>query len=105
MIRPISATVRDGADAFIRLASLASSADGLQWERSHRLTPRDDVDRKAAGGHGDPTGETVLDPRRLALRDAVERSLVALEKATIAATEANRAITEALIEWHGDYEV
>lgn len=102
MHRPLSETVRDGADAFVRLASLASSAEGIQWERSHRITPRDDTDRKAAGGHGDPTGDIALDPRRLELRQAVEDAALALDEATLAARTARVSLSAALADWHGE---
>lgn len=102
MHRPISATVRDGSQAFIRLAALASSAEGIQWERSHRPTPRDDADRKAAGGHGDPTGDTALDPRRQELREAVEGAALALEDTIAKARQAHTALEAAVASWHGE---
>lgn len=102
MIRPISATVRAGADAFIRLAALTSSADGIQWERSHTPKPREDVDRKAAGGHGDPTGDIAMDPRRLELREAVEEASRVLEQNIAAALAAQKTLSDAIASWHGE---
>lgn len=102
MHRTLKETVHDGADAFVRLSALVAGAEELQWERSYKQTPRDDTDRKAAGGHGDPTGDTVLDPRRLELRQAVEEAALALETSTRTARDAHLGLEVALDAWHGE---
>lgn len=102
MHRTLKETVRDGSDAFVRLSFLVSSAEELQWERAPKVKPRDDVDRKAAGGHGDPTGDIALDPRRLELRQAVEDAALALDGATLAARTAHASLSAALESYHGE---
>lgn len=66
------------------LLSLLPVADEMQWEASPpALTPADETrDRKVSDGPGDPTGNTVADPDRLALRAQVRRS-EALVKASL----------------------
>lgn len=102
MPRNLTAVVREGAEAFTRLAALAASADEIQWEASPRPRSREDSDRKAAGGHGDPTGDVALDPRRLAVREAMVQAERALEGALQGLQAARGALAKAVDEWHGD---
>lgn len=64
------AKIREAATEYLLLAQVLTKAEAVQWQPSPVPKPREDVIR-SAGGHGDPTGDAALDPRRLKLRAAV----------------------------------
>lgn len=76
---PETSTVRETAKEFLLLAQTLNEAEAVQWQASPVPKPREDVVRNA-GGHGDPTGDAALDPRRLALREAIEDTRADVEE-------------------------
>lgn len=95
---PIIETARD----LLALAQLLGDVEELQWKPAPIPKPREDTDRKAAGGHGDPTGDTALDPRRLELRQAYTRAAATLGEISHSARMARRDLEEAVGRWSGE---
>ncbi|UDL14647.1 hypothetical protein SEA_KEALII_41 [Arthrobacter phage KeAlii] len=95
-------TVKATAAESLKIVRLLDAAAEIQWEASPVPKPREDTTQRAKGGHGDPTGDIVLDPRRLAVREAV----VTAEGEILAHLETLRAARvrlEAAIEaWNGE---
>ncbi|UJQ86833.1 hypothetical protein PQE16_gp43 [Arthrobacter phage Reedo] len=86
----------------LNLARVLNMTEEIQWERSHVPTPREDTSQRASGGHGDPTGDITLDPRRLALREAVVAAERTIEESTRALRKAQNAVLEATARWNGE---
>lgn len=84
------------------LQSALNSADEIQWEASPTPKPREDTTQRASGGHGDPTGDIVLDPRRSALREAVVAAEQARRDALLALRKAHEDVTRAVEAWNGE---
>lgn len=93
---------RTVADESLRLMLALQTADEIQWERSPVPTPREDTTQRASGGHGDPTGDIVLDPRRMAVREAVNRAETALQHYAIALRDARLEVEQAVARWNGE---
>jgi len=70
--------LRDLTEAIVELARVTDAAEAVQYKPAPVAQPRDDTTERASGGHGDPTFATVADPRRQAVREAVDRSRYAL---------------------------
>lgn len=100
MIDPL--TARTVAEEALRLALALNVAGEIQWERSPVPTPREDTTQRASGGHGDPTGDIVLDPRRLALREAVNDAERLLNENARALRRARLNVEEAAARWNGE---
>ncbi|QNO12701.1 hypothetical protein SEA_SNEK_41 [Arthrobacter phage Snek] len=95
-------TARAVAEEALRLVQALNTADEIQWERSPVPQPREDTTQRASGGHGDPTGDIVLDPRRMAVREAVRAAESALEGAYGALREARHDVLAAVAKWNGE---
>lgn len=88
--------VRYGADAFVRLAHTATAAEDIQWEASPHAAKHT--------GHtpyNDPVYDIVTDPKREALREAMEAAKTQLLAAAEAARKANRDLYDAIEKWEG----
>lgn len=95
-------TVRQTArEALLLIQSLNSAAE-IQWEASHTPKPREDTSQRASGGHGDPTGDIVLDARRLALRDAVTDAETVLLRYAAELMAARVNVDRAVARWNGE---
>lgn len=90
---------REEAEALMELLPAATSR---QWTASPVPRPRWDTTERATGQHSDPVADTVADPRRLALRDTVQRSEKAIRDAAIALRAARRAMERALARYDGE---
>lgn len=73
-----------------------------QWDASPVPRPRNDTTRKASGIRRDPTADTALDPRRLAVRDTVIRAQRVLTDAAIALRGTRRAVERAVARFDGN---
>ncbi|UYL87647.1 hypothetical protein SEA_VRESIDENCE_43 [Arthrobacter phage VResidence] len=93
---------RTVADEALRLMLALNTANEIQWERSPVPTPRDDTTQRASGGHGDPTGDIVLDPRRLAVRGAVVAAEQTLKNTITALREARLDVERTVALWNGE---
>lgn len=100
MIDPL--TARTVAEEALRLAVALNAAEHIQWERSPVPAPRDDTTQRATGGHGDPTGDIVLDPRRMALREAVRDAERLLTENARALRRARLNLLDAVDRWNGE---
>lgn len=73
-----------------------------QWQASPAPRPREDTTERSKGGPpSDPTGDVVLDDRRLALRSAVDSAALSLRVAKAGLGGAHRRLEEALRAWEG----
>ncbi|AYN57763.1 hypothetical protein PBI_DRMANHATTAN_43 [Arthrobacter phage DrManhattan] len=95
-------TARAAAKEALLLAQSVADARDIQWEPSHTPKPRTDTSQRASGGHGDPTGDIVLDPQRLALREAVRAAERTLEENARAMRKARHALEAAVARWNGE---
>lgn len=98
----LATQIRATARELLKLSELAASAELAQWERSHTPTARDDTTERAKGGHGDPTSDTALDPRRLALRESYRHAEAILLGAEMAARASHANLARDLAAWHGE---
>jgi hypothetical protein len=86
----------------LRLMLALNTADEIQWERSPVPQPRDDTTQRPKGGHGDPTGDIVLDPRRMAVREAVSHAETILRHYATALRTARQDVQNAVARWNGE---
>lgn len=90
------------ADMSLKVALARNAAEEAQWERSHTPKPREDTTERAKGGHGDPTGDIVMDERRLALREAVKLADAVVLDALDTLNTTRLNLLNALADWNGD---
>lgn len=102
MTAPLPAIVRTFAEEALLLASALAQAETAQFQRSRTPQPRDDTTERSRGEHSDPTGDTVADPRRLALRAQVVAGEMILERATRAMTMIRGRLEHAHARWNGE---
>ncbi|WVX87896.1 hypothetical protein SEA_BERRIE_45 [Arthrobacter phage Berrie] len=95
-------TVRDTAREALLLIQALTTADEIQWEASPVPKPREDTSQRASGGHGDPTGDIVLDARRLDLRDAVSAAESVLTRYAAELSAARVNVERAVARWNGE---
>lgn len=88
-------------EALLLIQSLNTAAE-IQWERSPVPQPREDTTERASGGHGDPTGDIVLDARRLALRDAVSDAEATMTRYAAELQAARINLDRAVARWNGE---
>ncbi|UIW13301.1 hypothetical protein SEA_CREWMATE_49 [Arthrobacter phage Crewmate] len=101
MTRPSDA-VRSTAREALLLIQALDTASEIQWEASPVPKPREDTSQRASGGHGDPTGDIVLDARRLALRDAVSDAEAVLLRYAAELMAARVNVDRAVARWNGE---
>lgn len=100
--KTLTETVRTTAEESLRLTLALGLADEIQWERSPVPQPREDTSQRASGGHGDPTGDIVLDPRRMAVREAVSRAETILQHYAVALRDARQEVERSVARWNGE---
>lgn len=90
----------DTVAAYLTLAALFEDAARVQWDRPYGPRPVEDTTERSRGVVSDPTAAIALDPRRLALRDAVKAAESCLEDSRrLLATAINDL--EGAMEAHG----
>lgn len=94
---PLTQLLREGAETFLRLVRTLGQAEAIQWDAAPVPRPQGDA-RRAIGGHGDPTADTALDGRRLAVRDAIRQARRAIRDLLAAL----RYLEQALDRYYGD---
>lgn len=93
--------VREASASFVRLAALAADAEAVQWDPAQSVKPREDSPVKPKGEISNPTLDTAIDPRRLAVREAYIQATDSLERISREASAAARHLEEALALWAG----
>lgn len=98
--------VHDTAARYLRLSSLLVEAAAVEYSAAPIPKPRhpDESGTKAIGGHGDPTQDIALDPRRLQVRKEAERARRLLREHARLMREAELRLVEALDGWEGHTE-
>lgn len=84
------------------LETLLPDALARQWSASPVPKPREDTAQRASGGRPNPTADIVLDDRRLAVRESVERSRRALRDAAVAVRGTRLALERAISRFDGE---
>ncbi len=102
MTSPLPSAVREFAEEALLLGAALTAAEEIQWTAAPIPKPREDTTERAKGGHGDPTLATVLDERRLAVREAVEKGHSAITHAATVAREARLEVEAAVASWNGE---
>ena len=90
----LPAQVRRHAELALRLASALSTVEDAQHQRSQSGT-------RSASLVSDPTGDTAVDPRRLALRAAAIHAEMTLERSAQALERTLRQLERATDRWSG----
>lgn len=98
-------SLRELAEAAVELARVVDAAEAVQWKPAPVAKPRDDTTERASGGHGDPTFSTAADERRLAVREAVDRSKYALGLNARALRRMTASVEDSLRGYYGDTQV
>ena len=75
-------------------------ARDVQWERPP-TSATSSTDRRARGGHSDPTGDTAVDPQRLSVRRAVTVSEHELERIFLRLRPLAGAVRHSVGRWEG----
>lgn len=84
------------------LRAVYADAVVRQWEASQAPRPREDTAERSSGGRpADPTGDIVLDGRRLALRDAVRTADEAALRAAASVVAARKHLERAVDRYDG----
>lgn len=90
-------------DELTALLGLLPDGRARQWDPSPVARPREDTSQRSIGGApSDPTSDTVLDARRLAVSDAVSRAERVLEHAARALRERREALDLAVRRYDGE---
>lgn len=85
------------------LLEALSHAEDRRWDPSPMPRPREDTSQRAIGGApSDPTADTVLDARRLAVSDAVSRAENVLAYAAKSLRERREALELAVRRYDGE---
>lgn len=99
MVELYARLLREEIDA---LLAAAPAAFERQWDRSPAPRPREDTNERSKGSlPADPTADTALDPRRLALRATVHQLTEALRSAAVTARGARLALENAVQRFDG----
>lgn len=102
MTSSLPSAVRDFATETLLLGAALTAAEEIQWTAAPIPKPREDTTERAKGGHGDPTLATVLDERRLAVREAVEKGLAAMADAATVVQVTRLEVEAAIAAWNGE---
>lgn len=98
----LQAMTRALAAEALEILLLLDAVSEAEWRRSQApVLPEEDTAERGKGKVSDPTGDTVIDGRRLALRAAV----IAAEREVLSATQSlsasRRHLLEAAERWQG----
>lgn len=100
---PLNVTIRAFAEEVLFLGRSLTAAEEIQWTAAPIPKPREDTTERSKGGPpADTTLATVLDDRRLAVRDAVVTAHESLADAVERARVARRGLDLAIDAWNGN---
>lgn len=91
--------IRQETDA---LAALVPEAISRQWTTSPVPRPREDTTERGSGHRSDPTGDTVLDGRRLSVRESVKRAEALLRESAVRTRGVRLFMERAVTEYDGE---
>jgi hypothetical protein len=100
----LSVTARRLVVETMNLTRAIDAAEEIQWEASPVPKPREDTTQRASGGHGDPTGDIVLDPRRLAVREALAEAESVVRDLSVRVAELQAKVGGTVDAWNGVIE-
>jgi len=103
MTTKLVGTLRQVAEEAFRLAVIMETAEDVQWMPSSVPRPKDDTTERASGGYSDPTLNTVTDPRRLAVREAMVKSTETLEQTRLTIIRQREELESVVENWNGGY--
>ncbi len=99
---PLNETIRTFAEEVLFLGRSLTEAEEIQWTAAPIPKPREDTTERSKGGPpADTTMATVLDARRLAVRDAVVKAHESLAEAVERAKVARRELDSTIAAWNG----
>ena len=90
------------AAAAQQLAATLTVARSVQWDKAATTRPRGEQRRGDGGRPSDPTADTALDDRRLALSSAVKRADMACGVYAASLSAHVSKVADALSAWEGD---
>lgn len=93
--------IKELLDASVKAARALDAAKAVQWEKSPVPSSREDAPSRSLGGYSNPTADTALDTRRLAVREAVELTEEVLHTAARELRSRAEALIEAVERWQG----
>lgn len=92
--------IREETEALI---AVLPDATARQWSPSPVPKPREDTSQRASGDRPpNPTADTVLDARRLAVRETVLRSERALREVAVSVRGTRLAVERAVARFDGE---
>lgn len=98
----LPATLRRFASEVLLLARTLEEGEEIQWTPAPVPAPRDDTTEHSKGGPANnPTLQTVLDERRLKVREAVVQAHYALEESIVSVVELRHNLEGAIASWNG----
>ena len=101
----LAADVNALAEEIRALARRLDAAVAVQWQAPPVPRPRDDTTERSKGAPpSNPTADTALDDRRLALRSAVRGGQQSIRLATASVPAATSRLDAALVAFEGDPE-
>ena len=93
----------DAREALRKLEQLMVAAGERQWESAPIPRAAVDTTERGKGDHpGDPTADVAADPRRLAVRDSLQRADKALADITQELNRRVGALSQAVRRWDGE---
>lgn len=98
----LNRAVKATATEFIQLAALATRVEEARYTASPVPRPREDTDRKSSGGHGDPTSDIALDPRRARLNTSARAAVAELSEWSARVRRLRGELADALATWEGE---
>lgn len=84
------------------LAALLPGAVSRQWTASPVPKPREDTAERSSGDRSDPTGDTALDGRRLAVRESVKRAEALLRESAVRTRGVRLFMERSVSEYDGE---
>lgn len=85
------------------LSRILPEAQERQWDASPVPRPREDTPQRTTGDRpSDPTADVALDPRRLRLRETVDRADSALYDAAVRLVAVRQAMERAIDRFDGE---
>ncbi|UJQ87181.1 hypothetical protein SEA_BAILEYBLU_43 [Arthrobacter phage BaileyBlu] len=94
--------IKDLLASTLALSRALDAADAVQWEKSPIPAPREDTSSRSSGGYSNPTADTTLDARRLAVRESVKRAEVVAATAARELTSTAQIVLDTVDRWQGD---